>query len=574
MKINDVKKITGLTGKAIRLYESKGLICVSRSENGYRSYTEKDVELLKEIKLFRSVGIPISDIKLYLGGVISLEELMEKRKAEILKESGKNSEKYRICESISGNFSLEELEGSLSFTENESAKEKEYGTLTVGIDIGTTTVSASVYDIDNKEQVEAYTIPHNSYISSSRFSEQSVDVMMEKAQSLLNHILNSYKSIVSIGISGQMHGVVYIDKDGAAVSDLMNWQDKRGDELLENGKSVCQIIYDITGERISTGYGIATHYYNMQKGLVPKGTVGLCTVMDFFCMKICGSKRTPTHASLGASLGLFDVEKGCFMEDKLSLLGIAPGFLPEVTKKSIIVGKCRDIPVAVPVGDNQASFLGSVGNNDDCMLVNIGTGSQISAVSEEFVRTNDSLELRPFIEGKYLICGSALCGGFAYSMLEDFFKSYVASAGVQEEAQYKTINRIAKEAYEKGEQGLLVDAFFCGKRSDPCVRGSIKMIDRSNFTPAALIIGVLKGMCNELYELYEEMPVKKSQIVASGGAVRKNEILKSIIADTFGSSVSAGTIKEVTSTGVSLFAALALGKIKYENGFLDYVRGE
>ncbi|MBO5356366.1 MAG: MerR family transcriptional regulator [Clostridia bacterium] len=118
MKINDVEKITGLTAKAIRLYESKGLINISREENGYRNYTEKDVKALKEIKLFRSVGISISDIKLYLFGVVSIDELMDKRKAEILKESGKNSELYCICESISTMGMTEELENTESFTEN------------------------------------------------------------------------------------------------------------------------------------------------------------------------------------------------------------------------------------------------------------------------------------------------------------------------------------------------------------------------------------------------------------------------------------------------------------------------
>ena len=57
MKINDVEKLTGLTAKAIRLYESKGLISVPREENGYRNYGERDIEELKKIKLFRSVGI-------------------------------------------------------------------------------------------------------------------------------------------------------------------------------------------------------------------------------------------------------------------------------------------------------------------------------------------------------------------------------------------------------------------------------------------------------------------------------------------------------------------------------------
>ena len=66
MKINNAEKATGLTQKAIRLYESKGLIKVSRDSNGYRNYSEDDIEALKKIKLFRSVGVSDTDIKLYL----------------------------------------------------------------------------------------------------------------------------------------------------------------------------------------------------------------------------------------------------------------------------------------------------------------------------------------------------------------------------------------------------------------------------------------------------------------------------------------------------------------------------
>ena len=51
MKINDVERITGLTQKAIRLYESKGLVNISRDENGYRNYSDEDIEDLKKIML-------------------------------------------------------------------------------------------------------------------------------------------------------------------------------------------------------------------------------------------------------------------------------------------------------------------------------------------------------------------------------------------------------------------------------------------------------------------------------------------------------------------------------------------
>ena len=568
MKINDVEKLTGLTAKAIRLYESKGLISVLREENGYRNYTEKDVEALKEIKLFRTIGISISDIKLYLFGVMSKDELIDKRKAEILKDSGKNSEIYGICESI---LAKKPIESNDIFTENEKARNGMYGAICIGIDIGTTTISAIAYDIDNKEQIEAYTLPHNSCVKAGVFSEQDVSIIMEKAKKLLYHIISIYENIVSIGITGQMHGIVYIDKNGRAISNLINWQDKRADEVIENGKNTCELIYQITGEKISTGYGIATHYYNMLKGLVPKGACGICTIMDLFAMEICGNKKPITHTSIGASLGMLDVKNGSFKFDKLSLLGIDKDILPQVSEKSISVGMCNGILVSVPIGDNQASFLGSVSKNEDSMLVNIGTGSQISSVSDEYLHLDSELELRPFIEGKYLVCGSALCGGFAYSMVEEFFRSYIVSTGMQESSQYTIMNTLAKKAYENGEDGLLVDAYFCGKRSDPNLRGSINNIDRHSFTPQALILGVLKGMCNELYELYKKMPNKKTHMVASGGAIKRTEILKDLIAKRFGASISTNKIEEEAATGSALFSALVAKKIEYNNGFSDYI---
>ncbi|MBQ9085578.1 MAG: MerR family transcriptional regulator [Clostridia bacterium] len=570
MKINDVEKITGLTQKAIRLYESKGLINIAREKNGYRNYTSENIDILKKIKLLRSVGVSIADIKLYVFGVLTLNEMMNKRKSEILKESGINSENYRICERLSKGVDVGELKNEEIFTENEELRAVDHGMLSVGIDIGTTTVSAVVYDIDNKEQLEAYTVPHHSYVRSDTYSEQSTSVIMDKAEKLLYHILKCYKNIISIGLSGQMHGIVYNDADGNPVSNLINWQDKRADEPIANGKTTCDLIRLITGERIATGYGIATHYYNMNNASVPEKAAGFCSIMDLFGMKICGLNKAITHASVAASFGLFDIKKGEFLLDKLSLLGIDGDFLPSVTAKSQRIGTCRGIPVAVALGDNQASFLGSVSNHQSSALVNIGTGSQISAVSE-YREPTAEIEIRPFLEGKYLACGSALCGGYAYSMVEAFFRDYMVSAGMQDVSQYKMINQLACDAYEKGEKGLDVNVSFFGKRSDPAKRGSIKMIDRENFTPSALVLGVLRGICNELYELYEGFEEKKTNIVASGGGVRKNEVLKKLIEDRFGASVSVNAIHEEAATGAALFSAFVAGKIKYNNGFSEYI---
>ena len=334
--------------------------------------------------------------------------------------------------------------------------------------------------------------------------------------------------------------------------------------------TACQTIKQITGENIATGYGIATHYYNILNGIVPQNAVGFCSIMDYLAMRLCHITKPITHTSVAASFGLFDVEKERFMLDKLSKLGIDEAFLPKVIASDEAVGRWNGIPVCVAIGDNQASFLGSVKNNRESLLVNIGTGSQISAVGE-IENTGEGIECRPFINGERLVCGSALCGGSAYAMIEGFFRSYAAFSGLGNSSQYGVINALAEKAYESGENTLSVDTSFCGTRTEPTRRGSIENIELNNFTPSALVLGVINGMCDELYNLYLAGKLKKSHIVASGGAVRKNHILRRVLEDKFGMAVSVNSVKEEAATGAALFSACAVGMIKYENGFSEYI---
>lgn len=450
--------------------------------------------------------------------------------------------------------------------ENERRNKK----ISIGIDIGTTTISAVVYDILNKKEIEAYAIPHDSYVSSDVFSVQSVFVILDKAEAVFKRIFESYENIISIGLSGQMHGIVYIDSNGNPVSDLINWQDKRADKPIFDSKSACSLIKEITNEVISSGYGIATHYYNIQNGLVPNNAASFCSIMDLLGMRICGIKKPLVHSSVAASFGLFDVKNSLFKYEKLKVLGIERDFLPAVTNENAVIGSYKGVPIAVAIGDNQASFLGAVGNHNKSVYVNIGTGSQVSAVCD-YRELNDEIELRPFIDKRFLACGSALCGGYAYSMVESFFRSYLADAGLGVSSQYEILNKLAQKAYDNGEKYLDVDVSFLGKRNAPDRKGSIINIERDNFTPSALVLGVLRGMCDELYGLYQHFYDKKTHIVASGGAVKKNNVLQRLLSDRFGMTVSINEIEEVAATGAALFSAYAVGEITYDNGFEEYL---
>ncbi len=440
--------------------------------------------------------------------------------------------------------------------------------LAVGVDIGTTTVSAAVVELDSGKQLEAYTIPHGaSKETEDGFaSEQDVSILLAKAEGLLDRIEKSHSNIVCIGITGQMHGIAYIDGDGKPVSNLMNWQDKRADRFLESGVSCRGEIKRVTGEDIASGYGMATHFYNRKERLVPGDAAGFCSIMDLFGMRLCGRKKPLCSASVAASFGFFDLKKGGFRYEKLALLGIEEEFLPEVTSRSVTVGKWRSIPVAVAIGDNQAAFLGAVREHSDSLLVNIGTGAQVSAISGPDL-PGGTVELRPLVEGRYIASGSALCGGSAYALLERFFRAYAVGAGQKDEPQYDIMNKLARKAYENREEPLTVDTAFCGTRAEPDRLGRVEGIGAQNFTPSALILGVIKGVCSELYGLYRELGMEKKQIVASGGAVRKNEVWQRVLAETFGMPVVVSRIREEAATGAALFSALCVGRLRYADGF-------
>ena len=63
MTINDISKELGLTKRAIKYYEDKGLLGVPKDSNGYRNYSEEHVKTLKAISVYRKLGIGISDIE-------------------------------------------------------------------------------------------------------------------------------------------------------------------------------------------------------------------------------------------------------------------------------------------------------------------------------------------------------------------------------------------------------------------------------------------------------------------------------------------------------------------------------
>ena len=96
MQINEVIQKVDLTKRAIKYYEEQGLISVNKDKNGYRNYSEEDVKTLKEISVYRKLGISIKDIKVLLNTKDKqLLENIYKEKLSKIKENQKEIDSLR-----------------------------------------------------------------------------------------------------------------------------------------------------------------------------------------------------------------------------------------------------------------------------------------------------------------------------------------------------------------------------------------------------------------------------------------------------------------------------------------------
>lgn len=435
----------------------------------------------------------------------------------------------------------------------------------IGVDIGTTNVCAYVLQLSNGTPTAVYRMPNASDLPSLFAGDhrQDADLLYRRIQLLLDAVMARYPRLCSIGFTGQMHGVLCTDTLGQALTPLYTWQDERAGQ---GTPSACDEIWEKTGYRVSAGYGLATVYALMRDRQLPIDTARICTVMDFVAAKLCGVPVIQMHTTNAASLGIYDTANQTFDAEALCKIGIRPTWLPKVSDTIGIIGRYRGIPVTLPIGDNQASFLGSVRDTETTVLANFGTGSQVSFLApvDTVINNNSgSIELRPFPGGRHLICGSALCGGRAYALLERFFRTAFAEAGQELGEPYVLLNRLAAEGLEQMHQGgrsLSVKTTFCGTRDDPDASGSITGIREELFTPQALAVGVLRGMAEELYDMFCSVPHGHiTRLAASGNAVRENPVLCQVLAEMFGMPVQIPAVQEEAAFGAAMTAAVGAG---------------
>ena len=116
MLINEASKITGLTKKAIEYYTMQGLVNPNILENGYRDYSQSDVERLNKISILRQLGLGTNEIKSVLSdkSKAALKNLSVQKELSFQREQAKK----QLLDKLSQGYSYSEISKELQATNN------------------------------------------------------------------------------------------------------------------------------------------------------------------------------------------------------------------------------------------------------------------------------------------------------------------------------------------------------------------------------------------------------------------------------------------------------------------------
>lgn len=258
----------------------------------------------------------------------------------------------------------------------------------IGLDIGTTSLCAVAADTRDGRIVRTLVRPNRAALPALAPDErlQRPDEIVGELIGMLEEWRELLPATAAIGISAQMHGVLYVDRAGRAVSPLYTWQDGRGDRPLpeagdcevESGADGCQAkvfedgsrkkagegggeaeadgeagsetnggppakagtatgaatyrqqLEALTGYPVPSGYGLLTHDVLRRTGAVPADAAKLCTIGDYAAMRLTGRPAPLADATQAAGLGLFDLRSRSFDLAAAARAGIDAELLPEL----------------------------------------------------------------------------------------------------------------------------------------------------------------------------------------------------------------------------------------------------
>jgi xylulokinase len=440
----------------------------------------------------------------------------------------------------------------------------------LGIDIGTSGVKALLIDAAGRvvaSASESYPL----YTPQPLWAEQDPNDWWNATCKVIRRVLAdsgvTASEIRGVGLSGQMHGSVFLDENGESIRPALLWCDQRT-------ATECAWITERIGEQrvlettlnpVLTGFQAGKiiwlrkhepeNYARVKQVLLPK---------DFIRYRLTGASATEVSDASGTAL--FDVPRRDWAYEMLDALELPRAWFPKVYESPEITGRvtaqaaqatglAEGTPVVGGAGDQAAGAVGVGVVQTGRASVSIGTSGVVFAhldtpqVDAQY-RTHTFCHAVP---GAWHVMGVMLMAGGALQWYRETFAPTTDFDALVSEA----------ETVPAGAENLLFAPYLSGERTpypDPQARGAFVGLTiahtRAHCTRAVLE-GVAFGLRDSL-EILKAMDVPLHELRLTGGGA-KSPMWRRILASVFGQPVHTLQAEEGPAYGVALLAGVGTG---------------
>ncbi|MBW3628661.1 MAG: xylulokinase [Gemmatimonadetes bacterium] len=446
--------------------------------------------------------------------------------------------------------------------------------LFLGLDVGTSGVKALLVGADG-EVVGAATAPLTMETPRVGWAEQDPEAWWAASVAALREVLGDGRAarVAGIGISGQMHSSVFLDRAGEVIRPALLWCDGRTTaECREITQSVGgeERLRDLASNPALEGFTLPKVLW--LRNHEPEAFERLATVLlakDYVRYRLTGALATePSDAS--ATL-MYDTAGLRWSEEIMSAVGLPMSILPDVGGSSEVLGRVTadaaaltGLPAGTPVvgggADNACGAAGVGAVSPGEAVASWGTsGTVLAPIAQPLVdpglRAHTFCHVAP---GVWYLMGVVLSAGAAFAWHRDQLALDALSAG---DASLRLNDEAATIA--PGADGVTFLPYLQGERTphrDASARGAFIGLSLAH-TRAHLTRAVLEGVCFALRDsvsILQQLEVAPDHLLLTGGGAR-SPFVRKLQADVYGLPVATVNREEGPAYGAALLAAVGAG---------------
>lgn len=450
----------------------------------------------------------------------------------------------------------------------------------IGVDLGTSGTKTVLFDELGKV-IASHTVEYPLYQEKNGWAEQDpmdwYNATITTIKTVLDKSNIDSAEIKGIGLSGQMHGLVMLDKDFNVLRKSIIWCDQRtGKECEEITEIVgAEKVIEITANPVLTGFTASKIRWVMKNEpnvfekcryiLLPK---------DFVRLMLTG--ELATEVSDASGMQLLDVPNRKWSKTMLNALNISEDMLGKVYESPDITGeitqKIADITglkkgtiVVGGAGDNAAASVGTGVVEDGKAFTTIGTSGVVYAHTSK-VTIDPKGRVHTFccaVPNCWHVMGVTQGAGLSLKWFRDnFCTSEKETAKLMGVDEYYLMDKEA-EKIPVGADRLLYLPYLMGERTphlDPNARGmffGLSAIHGKSHMLRAVLEGVAYSL-RDCIEVFKEMNISVNDMMACGGG-GTSPLWRQMLADLYACDVKTVASKEGPALGVGILALTGSG---------------